>query len=92
MHPLDIPPSRSRTPLTPDEKARGAMAFAELIAEHLRTSGRFRVTADTPDTVELFQAAARRAGDALGRRVVSYSNGKDITVTFADQAAPVIEP
>lgn len=32
--------------------------------------------------VELFQRVARRAGQQLGRPVVSVSNGREITITF----------
>jgi len=49
--------------------------------------------------VELFQRVARRVGDQLGRPVLSVSNGREITITFAREEdsglsrsrAPVIE-
>jgi hypothetical protein len=44
------------------------------------------VSADTPEMVELFQKVARRVGDMLRRPVVSYTNGREIVITF-DQAA-----
>ncbi|RBQ21879.1 hypothetical protein DP939_04180 [Spongiactinospora rosea] len=81
-HPL----SPRHTPLTTDERPRAEATFTALVTETLTTKGRFRVTADTPDMVELFQAVARRAGESLGRPVVSYANGRDIVITFADNA------
>ena len=47
--------------------------------------GRFRVTADSPEMVELFQKVARRAGDLLQRPVVSYANGREILITFGHE-------
>jgi hypothetical protein len=44
---------------------------------------RFRVSADTEEMVELFQNVARRVGDTLDRPVMSYANGREITITFA---------
>ncbi|GAB2453398.1 hypothetical protein [Streptosporangium sandarakinum] len=70
------------TPLDADEMARSELAFSPLVTEHLLASGRFRVTAETPDMVELFQRVARRVGDTLGRPVVSYANGRDIVIAF----------
>ncbi|TDD56951.1 hypothetical protein E1286_01200 [Nonomuraea terrae] len=79
-----VPPAPRRTPLTAEEKARGEAAFAPLVAEHLLAGGRFRITADTPEMVELFQNAARRVSDSLQRPVVSYANGRDIVITFGE--------
>ncbi|MFC4587442.1 hypothetical protein [Sphaerisporangium corydalis] len=87
-HPLDTRPALRRTPLSGEEKARGEENFASLVAQQLVTSGRFRVSADTPEMVEMFQAVARRVGDMLGRPVVSYSNGRYIVITFAQQETP----
>lgn len=78
-------PMPRRTPLDAEEKARAEPAFASLVIEHLRTSGRFRISADTPELVELFQEAARRAGDTLGRPVVSYANGRYMVITFGEE-------
>jgi hypothetical protein len=50
--------------------------------------GRFRVSADTPDQVELFQGVARRVSNMLQRPVVSYANGREIVITFGQQEAP----
>ncbi|WP_189249640.1 hypothetical protein [Streptosporangium pseudovulgare] len=75
-------PALRHTPLDADEMARSELAFSPLVTEHLLASGRFRVTAETPDMVELFQRVARRVGDALGRPVVSYANGRDIVIAF----------
>ncbi|MFB9718642.1 hypothetical protein [Planobispora longispora] len=54
----------------------------------LVTKGRFRVTADTPETVEPLQGVARRAGETLRRPVVGYADGGDIVITFTGEAAP----
>ncbi|PZG17641.1 hypothetical protein [Nonomuraea aridisoli] len=80
-----IPPAPRRTPLTAEEKIRAEAAFSDLVTEHLATSGRFRITADTPEMIEVFQSAARTAGDKLHRPVVSYANGRDIVITFAEE-------
>jgi hypothetical protein len=87
--PLGTPPAFRRTPLSAEEKIRGVAAFTSLVAEHLTAEGRFRVTADTPEMVELFQNAARGAGDLLGRPVVSYANGRYIVITFGREEAPL---
>jgi hypothetical protein len=71
-----------RTPLSPDEQARAELNFVPYVAEALTAHGRFRVSADRPDTVDLFQRVARRVGDTLRRPVVSYANGREITITF----------
>jgi hypothetical protein len=76
-----------RTPLSDDEKARAEVNFAPYVAETLAARGRFMVTADTPEMVELFQKVARRLSDTLGRPVVSYANGRDIVITFAPGGA-----
>ncbi|WP_327108998.1 hypothetical protein [Nonomuraea glycinis] len=78
-------PTLRRTPLDADERARSEANFAPLVAEHLTTSGRFRISADTPELVELFQAVARRVGEMLHRPVISYANGRYMVITFADQ-------
>jgi hypothetical protein len=75
-----------RTPLSAEEKARGEANFAPFVAQMLVASGRFRVSADTPDQVELFQGVARRVSDMLKRPVVSYANGRDIVITFGQEA------
>ena len=77
-----------RTPLSAEEKARGEANFAPFVAQMLVASGRFRVSADTPDQVELFQGVARRVSDMLKRPVVSYANGRDIVITFGQEEAP----
>ena len=76
-----------RTPLSPDEKARGEANLAPYVAQMLEARGSFRVSADTPDQVELFQGVARRVSDMLGRPVVSYANGREIVIRFGQQEA-----
>jgi hypothetical protein len=80
-------PATQRTPLSADETARAEANFLPYVTEALVATGRFRVSADSPDMVELFQRVARRAGDALRRPVVSYANGREIVITFG-QFAP----
>ncbi|HLM88811.1 MAG TPA: hypothetical protein VK284_07255 [Streptosporangiaceae bacterium] len=80
-----------RIPLRAEEKARGEANFAPLVAQMLVASGRFGVSADTPDQVELFQGVARRVSDMLQRPVVSYANGREIVITFGQEEAPVLE-
>ncbi|GIH94762.1 hypothetical protein ACFFMN_22240 [Planobispora siamensis] len=88
IHPPGPRPAPRRTPLSADERARGEANFSPLVAETLVAEGRFRVTAETPETVELFQAVARRVGDMLQRPVVSYANGRDIVITFGREESP----
>jgi hypothetical protein len=78
-------PAPRRTPLSADEKARAELNFSPYVAQALATRGRFRVSADTPEMIELFQQVARRVGDELGRPVVSYANGREIVIAFAEE-------
>ncbi|MEU9890746.1 hypothetical protein [Sphaerisporangium sp. NPDC051011] len=87
-HPLGTQPAPRRNPLSAEEKVRAEVNFAPLVAQHLAESGRFRVTADTPEMVELFQRVAHRVSATLQRPVVSYANGRDIVITFGQEAAP----
>ncbi|WP_449064338.1 hypothetical protein [Planomonospora algeriensis] len=87
-HPLGTRPVPRRTPLDAEERVRAEANFVPLVTQMLAAEGRFRVTADTPEMVELFQAVARRAGDVLRRPVVSYANGRDIVITFGGEGAP----
>ena len=77
-----------RTPLSAEETARGEANFAPFVTQMLVASGRFRVSADTPDQVELFQGVARRVSDVLQRPVVSYANGREIVITFGQGQTP----
>ena len=90
--PCGTQPAYQRTPLSAEEKARGEANFAPYVAETLVGRGRFRVTADTPEMVELFQKVARRVGDMLRRPVVSYSNGREIVITFSPEASDLTGP
>jgi len=83
-------PGYRRIPLSAAEKARGEANFAPFVARMLVASGRFRVSADPPDQVELFQGVARRVSDMLGRPVVSYANGREIVITFGQPEAPAL--
>ena len=84
--PLGTQSAYQRTPLSAEEKAQGEANFAPYVAEALVARGRFRVTADNPEMVELFQKVARRVSDVLRRPVVSYANGRDIVITFSPEA------
>ena len=77
-----------RTPLSSEEKARGEANLAPFVAQMLVARGRFRVSADTSDPVELFQGVARRVSDMLRRPVASYANGREIVITYGRQEAP----
>ena len=57
-HPPGAQPGYRRDRSSAEEKARGEANFAPLVARMLVASGRFRVSADTPDQVELFQGVA----------------------------------
>ncbi len=89
-YPPGAEPGYRRTPLSAEEKARGETNFAPFVAQMLVASGRFRVSADTPDQVELFQGVARRVSDVLQRPVVSYANGKEIVITFGQGETPAL--
>jgi hypothetical protein len=81
-------PAPACTPLSAEEKARGEVNFTPYVAQMLLARGRFRVSADTPEMVELFQKVARRVGDMLRRPVVSYANGREIVITFGQEEPP----
>jgi hypothetical protein len=83
-------PATQRTPLNGDEKRRAVANFVPYVTEVLVARGRFRVSADSPDMVEVFQQVARSAGDALGRPVVSYANGREIVITFGAETASLV--
>jgi hypothetical protein len=86
--PPSAQPAPQRTPLSAEEKARAEVNFSPYVVEALATRGRFRVSADTPEMVELFQKVARRVGDTLGQPVVSYANGREIVITFGQEEPP----
>jgi hypothetical protein len=89
-HPFGAQPAYRHIPLSAEEKARGEANLAPVVAQLLVARGRFMVSADTPDQVDLFQGVARRVGDMLGRPVVSYANGREIVITFGQQEAPAL--
>jgi hypothetical protein len=66
--PVGNQPAFQRTPLSADETARAEANFLPYVAEALVAQGRFRVAADSPEMVELFQQVARRAGTRCGGR------------------------
>ncbi|MFI6321040.1 hypothetical protein ACIBG8_26120 [Nonomuraea sp. NPDC050556] len=77
-------PAVRRTPLDSDERARAEANFVPLVVESLTTHGKFRVSADTPEMVELFQTVAHTVGERLQRPVVSYANGRYIVIELTD--------
>ncbi|MCC5578509.1 hypothetical protein IMZ11_23055 [Microtetraspora sp. AC03309] len=87
-HPLGAQPALRRTPLSAEEKVRAEANFSSVVAQQLVANGRFRVSADTPEMVELFQAVARRVGETLQRPVVSYANGRYIVIAFGQEETP----
>ena len=89
-HPPGTQSQYRRAPLSSEEKARGEANLAPFVAQMLVARGRFRVSADTPDQVELFQGVARRVSDMLQRPVASYANGREIVITFGQQEAPAL--
>jgi hypothetical protein len=89
-HPPGMQSQYRRTPLSAEEKTRGEANLVPYVAQLLAASGRFRVSADTPEQVELFQGVARRVGDMLQRPVVSYANGRDIMITFGQEEPPAL--
>ncbi len=89
--PVGPQPTPERMPLSADEKSRAEVNFSPYVAEALVARGRFRVSADTPEMVELFQQVARRVGVVLGRPVVSYANGREILITFGQDEQALAE-
>ena len=83
-------PEFRRASLSPDEQARGEANLAPYVAQALVTRGRFRVSADTQDQVELFQRVARRVSDLLERPVASYANGREIVITFGPAEGSIL--
>jgi hypothetical protein len=79
-----------QVPLSAQERARGEANLAPYVAQVLAGGGRFLVSADTPDQVELFQGVARRVSGMLQRPVVSYANGREIVIAFGQDEAPVL--
>ena len=86
------PGAFQRAPLSADEKVRAEANFVPYVAQALVAEGRFEVTADTLELVELFQNVARRVGSLLQRPVVTYANGEVVVITFDPQeaSAPMI--
>jgi len=91
-HPPGSDGTPQRTPLSAAEKVRAEANFSPYVAEALVARGRFRVSADTPEMVEMFQQVARRVGDMLQRPVVSYANGREIVITFGPGDQPDGQP
>jgi hypothetical protein len=90
--PAGTEPAYQRATLSAEEMARGQVNFAPYVAEALAARGRFRVSAGTPDQVELFQEVARRVSEMLQRPVASYANGREILITFGQEEAPAPAP
>jgi hypothetical protein len=90
-HPAGTQSGYRRVPLSAEEQTRAETNLAPYVSRGLAASGRFRVSADSPDQVELFQAVARRVSDMLQRPVVSYANGREIVITFGHHETPAVE-
>ena len=80
--PSGTPSASQRARLSADEQARAEVNFVPYVAQALAARGRFEVTADTLELVELFQNVAHRVSSALQRPVVTYANGEVIVITF----------
>lgn len=78
----DSPSAFRRSALSADEKVRAEANFTPYVAQALVAEGRFEVTADSLELVELFQNVARRVGELLRRPVVAYANGEVVVITF----------
>ena len=89
-YPPGAVPGYRRIPLSAEETARGEANFAPFVAQMLVARGQFRVSADTPDQVELFQGVARIVSEMLRRPVASYANGREIVITFGQEEAPAL--
>ena len=76
------PSAFQRSPLSTDEKARAEANFVPYVIRALVAEGRFEVTADSLELVELFQNVARRVGNELQRPMVTYANGEVVVITF----------
>ena len=83
--PSGTPSAFQRSPLSADERARAEVNFVPYVAQALVAEGRFEVTADSLELVELFQDVARRVGLVLQRPVVTYANGEVVVITFDPQ-------
>ena len=81
-----------RTPLSADERARAEANFVPYVARALVAEGRFEVTADSLELVELFQNVARTVGSVLQRPVVSFANGEVVVITFDPEESDAEEP
>jgi hypothetical protein len=80
--PVAAPRTLRHTPLSAEERARAEANFVPYVSQAIAAKGRFQVTADTIEMIEVFQHVARRAGDVLGRPLVTYANGEEIVITF----------
>jgi len=83
-------PAPQRAPLSAEENDRAVVNFTPYVAQALVDRGRFQVTADTLEMVELFQKVACRVGSLLQRPVVTYANGEEIVITFDPQEPPCL--
>lgn len=84
------PSAIQRSALSADEKVRAEANFVPYVAQALAAEGRFEVTADSLELVELFQNVARRVGDVLQRPVVTFANGEVVVITFDPEEQSVL--
>ncbi|MGH3628314.1 MAG: hypothetical protein ACRDRL_12855 [Sciscionella sp.] len=75
-------------PLGAQERERAEVNFIPYVIQALVDGGRFQVTADTLEMVEVFQRVAHRVGNVLQRPVVIYANGEEVVITFDPQEPP----
>ncbi|GAA5088746.1 hypothetical protein HNP84_009829 [Thermocatellispora tengchongensis] len=67
-------------PLHQDAETRFLITMSEWVSQELVAKGSVRVWVDRPENRRLFQEVARRVGELLGRRVVSYARGREILI------------
>ncbi|GAA3231930.1 hypothetical protein [Actinocorallia longicatena] len=69
--------------LTPEEEARFVREMIPMVSETVRAGRRFRISADTPDLVRMFQAVTSGVSDVLGHPVRGYGNGREFFIENA---------
>ncbi|GAB3673376.1 hypothetical protein GCM10027589_43160 [Actinocorallia lasiicapitis] len=72
-------------PLTPEEEFRFQREMAVLVVQKLTEGGRFRISADTPDLIRMFQNVTSLAAELMGQPVYGYGNGREYFITLAPQ-------
>lgn len=74
-------------PLSPEEQARFVREMAVIVSRRLAAGERFRITADTPESIRLFQEVTSRVAEVLGRPVTGYGNGREFFIAVGHSEA-----